>query len=176
MHLNQDKLDELKKIEVVLMDMDGCLTNGNIIYTSAGDEIKIFHTHDGYGITRARSLGIKFAIISGRGSPVNKMRVDRLGIEHLYEHVEDKRVPFEELKKLYNLPNEAFAFIGDDEFDIPLLQQVGFSSCPQSAIEIVKDHVDLVCNKNGGEGCVREIIDIILRAKGLIPPIVKLPS
>ncbi|MBK9403432.1 MAG: HAD hydrolase family protein [Ignavibacteria bacterium] len=159
---------DLKKIEFLLMDMDGCLTTGHIIYSSSGDNLKMFHTHDGFGITRGRELGLKFAVISGMSSLTNKMRVERLKIHHLYEDIDDKLIPFEELKSIYNLKNENFAYIGDDEFDIPLLKKVGFSCAPNSAIEEVKKHVDYVCKKNGGEGAVREIIDMILKAKGLI--------
>ncbi len=159
---------DLKKIEMLLMDMDGCLTTGHIIYSSSGDNMKMFHTHDGFGITRGRELGLKFAVISGMSSLTNKMRVERLKIHHLYEDIDDKLIPFEELKSKYNLKNGSFAYIGDDEFDIPLLKKVGFSCAPNSAIEEVKKHVDYVCKKNGGEGAVREIIDMILKAKGLI--------
>ncbi len=159
---------DLSKIEVILMDLDGCLTTGHIIYSTNGEDIKMFHTHDGFGLTRGKKLGMKFAVISGMHSPVNKRRIDRLKIDHLYENIEDKLIPFEELKKFYNLKNENFAYIGDDEFDIPLLKSVGFSCCPNSAMDEVKKNVDYVCKKNGGEGAVREMIDMILKAKGLI--------
>lgn len=159
---------DLKKIEFLLMDMDGCLTTGHIIYSSSGENLKMFHTHDGFGITRGRELGLKFAVISGMSSLTNKMRVEKLKIHHLYEDIDDKLIPFEELKSKYNLKNGNFAYIGDDEFDIPLLKKVGFSCAPKSAIEEVKKHVDYVCSKNGGEGAVREIIDMILKAKGVL--------
>lgn len=162
------KKKTLEKINVLLMDLDGCLTTGHIIYSSDGTDTKIFHTHDGFGITRGRELGLKFAVISGMTSATNKMRVERLKIHHLYESIEDKLIPFEELKKNYELKNENFAYIGDDEFDIPLLKKVGFSCAPKSAIDVVKKNVDYVCTKNGGEGAVREIIDMILKAKELI--------
>ena len=165
--MNKKKPD-LKKIEVVLMDMDGCLTTGHIIYSSNGEDTKMFHTHDGYGLTRGRELGLKFAVISGMNSAVNKRRVERLKIHHLYENIDDKLIPFEELKKKYKLKDENFAYIGDDEFDIPLLSKVGFSCCPNSGIDEVKKHVHYVCKKNGGEGAIREMIDKILKAKKLI--------
>lgn len=167
-NLKKKTKKDLKKIEVLLMDLDGCLTTGHVIYSSNGENTKIFHTHDGYGIVRGRELGLKYAVISGMSSKVNKMRVDKLKIHHLYEDINDKLIPFEELKKIYNLKSESFAYIGDDEFDIPLLKQVGFSCCPNSGIEEVKKHVDYVCKKNGGEGAVREVIDMILKAKDLI--------
>lgn len=159
---------DLTKIEMILMDLDGCLTTGHIIFVSDGEDIKMFHTHDGFGIVRGRQLGLKFAVITGRTSPVNKRRAETLQIDHIYESVDDKLIPFEELKKMYNLQNENFAYIGDDEFDIPLLMQVGFSCCPNSGIDTVKELVHYVCKKNGGEGAVREIIDMILKAKKLI--------
>lgn len=165
--MNKKKPD-LKKIEVILMDMDGCLTTGHIIYSSSGEDTKMFHTHDGYGLTRGRELGMKFAVISGMNSAVNKRRVERLKIHHLYENIDDKLIPFKELKKKYKLKDENFAYIGDDEFDIPLLKKVGFSCCPKSGINEVKKHVHYVCKKNGGEGAVREMIDKILKAKKLI--------
>jgi 3-deoxy-D-manno-octulosonate 8-phosphate phosphatase (KDO 8-P phosphatase) len=162
-----DKPD-LSKINFILMDLDGCLSTGHIIYTSSGEDIKMFHTHDGYGITRGKKLGLKFAVISGMNSKVNNFRVKKLNIDYIFENVEDKLRPLEELKKKYNLKNENFAFIGDDEFDIPLLKIVGFSSCPNNAIPKVKKYVDYICKNNGGEGAVREIIDKILIKKKLI--------
>ena len=163
-----NKKPDLSKIKMILMDMDGCLTNGQIIYSSSGEDIKVFHVHDGYGLTRGLQHGLKFAVISGKESAVNKRRMERLKIHHLYEGIDDKLVPFEELKKLYGFKNDEFAYIGDDEFDIPLLKKVGFSCCPNSAVDEVKKHVHYVCKKNGGEGAVREMIDKILKAKKLI--------
>ena len=166
--MNTKRKPDLTKIKIILMDLDGCLTTGHIIYSSSGEDIKMFHTHDGFGITRGRELGLKFAVISGMNSPVNKRRIDRLKIDHLYENISDKLIPFEELKQKYNLSSDNFAFIGDDEFDIPLLRQVGFSACPNNAIVEVKKNVDYVCKKNGGEGAVREIIDMFLKKQKLI--------
>ena len=85
---------DLAKIEVMLMDLDGCLTTGHIIYSSNGQDTKVFHTHDGYGIVRARELGLKFAIISGMSSKVNRMRNKKLKIHHMYENIDDKTIPF----------------------------------------------------------------------------------
>jgi 3-deoxy-D-manno-octulosonate 8-phosphate phosphatase (KDO 8-P phosphatase) len=162
------KKPDLSKIEFVLMDLDGCLSTGHIIYLSSGEEIKVFHTHDGYGIARGMELGLKFGVISGRSSKTNKLRFKKLKIKHFYEDVIDKRKPYEELKNKYKLKDENFAFIGDDEFDIPLLKEVGFSCCPQNSIGEVKKRVHYVCKKKGGDGAVREIIDIVLKEKGLI--------
>ena len=166
--MKNKKKPDLTKIQFILMDLDGCLTTGHIILSSSGEDIKMFHTHDGFGITRGKKSGLKFAVISGMSSKVNKLRVDRLKIDYLFENVDDKLIPFEELKEKYKLKNENFAYIGDDEFDLPLLKAVGFSSCPQNAMSGVKKHVDYICKKNGGEGAVREIIDLILKKNKLI--------
>ena len=162
------KNPDLTKIECLLMDMDGCLTNGQIIYTSSGEDIKVFHTHDGFGITRGKKFGLKFAVISGMSSEVNKRRVERLKIDDIYENIDDKLIPFRELQKKYNLTADNFAYIGDDDFDIPLLEEVGFSCCPANAMDEVKKHVNYVRKKNGGEGAIREVIDLFLKAKNLI--------
>lgn len=162
------KNPDLTKIECLLMDMDGCFTNGQIIYTSSGEDIKVFHTHDGFGITRGKKFGLKFAVISGMSSAVNKRRVEKLKIDDLYEDIDDKLIPFMELQKKYNLTADNFAYIGDDDFDIPLLEEVGFSCCPANAMDEVKKHVNYVCKKNGGEGAIREVIDLFLKAKNLI--------
>lgn len=164
---------DLTKIKMILMDLDGCLTTGHLIYFAGEDgnhvkDAKVFHTHDGFGIVRGIELGMKFAVISQRSSLVNKMRVDKLGIHHLFENIPDKLVAFEELKAQYGFTNEEFAYIGDDEFDIPLLKQVGFSAAPESAVPEVKKHVHYVCKLRGGYGAVREFIDEILRAQGKI--------
>ena len=159
---------DLSRIEFILMDLDGCLSTGHIIYSSSGDDIKVFHTHDGYGIARGTELGLKFAVISGRSSETNRLRFKKLKIHHLYEGIDDKIKPYEELKEMYGLKDENFAYIGDDEFDIPLLKEVGFACCPNSGIDEVKNHVHYVCKKDGGDGAVREMIDMVLREKGLL--------
>ena len=93
------KKPDLSKINFVLMDLDGCLSTGHIIYLSAGTDMKMFHTHDGFGITRGKALGLKFAVISGKSSKVNKLRTQRLGIDYLFEDIDDKTVTYVKLKK-----------------------------------------------------------------------------
>lgn len=166
--MKKNKKQDLSKIKFLLMDMDGCLSTGQIIFSSTGEDTKVFHTHDGFGITRGRKFGLKFAVISGMASKVNKIRCERLKIDYLFESIDDKRIPYKELKSKYKFKDENFAFIGDDEFDLPLLKEVGFSCCPYNAMTEVKKHVHYICKKNGGEGAVREIIDKILKAKKLI--------
>ena len=159
---------DFSKISFILMDMDGVLTDGSVLYTSNREQIKLFHAHDGFGITRGRKCGLKFGIISGMSTPVNNYRAERLKIEELYQDCGDKVEAYTEIMAKYELKPENFCFTGDDVFDIPLLREVAFSCAPANAMDEVKEEVHYVAKKEGGKGAVREIIDIILRKKGLI--------
>ena len=150
------------------MDVDGVLTDGRIIYDANGLEYKCFDVHDGYGIARARDHGIKLALLSGRISKVVNHRAKRLRITEVHQGAGDKVAVFREIKKKYRLKNEEFCFIGDDEFDLPLLEIVGFSAAPHNAIKRVRERVDYVTEMDGGRGAVRELLDMILRARKLI--------
>ena len=159
---------KLKHIRMIVLDVDGVLTDGLIIYGSDGTEYKHFHVHDGYGIFRARELGLRFAIISGRSSKVTTLRAKRLEIVDVHQGNNDKVSVFDKLKNKYKLQYKEVCFIGDDEFDLPLLRKVGLSVAPSDAIEAVRHDVDYVTKAAGGRGAVREVIDAILNAKKLI--------
>ena len=159
---------DFSKIQFVLMDLDGVLTDGTIYYTGNNEMIKAFNAHDGFGINRGRELGLKFAIISGMSAPANAFRAKRLHIEELFENCGDKTEAANEVKQKYNLTDENLCFIGDDVFDIPLLQQVAFSACPPEAVEEVRGEVHYITKVSAGRGCVREMIDFILRKQGKI--------
>jgi 3-deoxy-D-manno-octulosonate 8-phosphate phosphatase (KDO 8-P phosphatase) len=156
------------KISFVLMDMDGVLTDGSIIYTSAGEQVKIFHAHDGFGISRGHELGLTFGVISGKSTPINNFRVEKLKIAELYQDCIDKVAAYEEIKAKYKLKRENFCFMGDDVFDLPLLREVAFSCAPTNAIAEVREEVNYITKTEAGRGCVREVIDFILRKKGLL--------
>jgi 3-deoxy-D-manno-octulosonate 8-phosphate phosphatase (KDO 8-P phosphatase) len=151
-----------------MLDVDGVLTDGSIIYDGDGLEYKRFHVHDGYAIFRGREKGLKFAIISGRTSKVTAFRAERLNISDVYQGSEDKVSAFRKIIKKYDIKPEEVCFMGDDEFDLPLLRMVGLSAAPSDAIEKVKREVDYISSKRGGRGAVREIIDMILVAKKLL--------
>ncbi|MBI4811813.1 MAG: HAD-IIIA family hydrolase [Ignavibacteriales bacterium] len=153
---------------MVVMDVDGVLTDGSIIYSSDGLEFKRFHVHDGYGIFRAREKGLHFSIISGRTSKVTTIRAKRLDIADVYQGDADKVSIFQKIKMKYKLDFDEVCFIGDDEFDLPLLRKVGFSAAPADAVKRVRDEVDYVTKAEGGRGAVREVIDLILKAKKLL--------
>ncbi|TAK67281.1 MAG: HAD-IIIA family hydrolase [Bacteroidetes bacterium] len=159
---------KLKNIRMVIMDVDGVLTDGRIIIDAHGIEYKSFDVHDGYGIARAREKGILFAIISGRESKTVDHRAKRLKIVDVHQNRIDKVAAYVEIKEKYHLEDSEVCFIGDDEFDIPLLETVGVSVAPANAMSAVKHRVQLVTSKEGGRGAVRELLDRILKAKSLL--------
>jgi 3-deoxy-D-manno-octulosonate 8-phosphate phosphatase (KDO 8-P phosphatase) len=165
MKIRKNAVEKAKKVKMILLDVDGVLTDGSIIYSSNCGEIKIFNAQDGYGIVRAIELGLKVGIITGRESSIIKKRADELGITDLIQNVIDKVKPFENLMAKYNLKPDEFCYIGDDILDIPLLRIVGFSAAPANARTEVKRIVDYVTSSSGGNGAVREVIDFILKAQ-----------
>ncbi|HLF67117.1 MAG TPA: HAD-IIIA family hydrolase [Gammaproteobacteria bacterium] len=162
-----DNID-FSKISFVLMDCDGVLTDGSLLYFPSGEVIKVFHAHDGYGVERGRQHGLKFAIITGKTAAVNKLRAQRLKIEELYEGSIDKVSAAEEIKAKYGLTDDNLCFIGDDAFDLPLLRKVAFSCAPPEAVEEVRNEVDYITKTRAGRGCVREVIDLILKKQNKI--------
>ena len=153
---------------MIILDVDGVLTDGKIIFSSDGKEYRNFHAHDGFGIARAKSLGMKFAVISGKTSKATEYRMARLGIKELYQNHMDKVAIYRKLKAKYKLKDNEICYVGDDEFDLPLLRIVGFSAAPNDAIARVRNEVDYVATKEGGSGAVREVIDMVLRTKRLL--------
>lgn len=161
----QALLQKLRQIKAIFLDVDGVLTDGTIIYGSDGVEMKIFDSQDGFGISNAMNNGIRVGIITGRQSDLVKRRAAELGIIDLYQGSIDKITPFEEIKKIYSLDSSEIAYVGDDILDLPLLQKVGFSAAPANAVREVRTKVDYVSKARGGQGAVREIIDLVLKAQ-----------
>jgi 3-deoxy-D-manno-octulosonate 8-phosphate phosphatase (KDO 8-P phosphatase) len=153
---------------MIILDVDGVLTDRKIIFSSDGKEYRNFDAHDGYGIARAKSLGIRFAVISGKASKATAFRMARLGIRDLYQNRMDKVAVYRRLKKRYRLKESEICYMGDDEFDLPLLRIAGLSAAPRDAVEAVCREVDYVASKNGGSGAVREVVDMILHGKKLL--------
>ena len=158
-------LEKAGKIRMLLLDVDGVMTNGQVLLTPDGEELKHFSIHDGFGIVCAMKAGIRIGIISGRSSPSLKRRCDELNIEDLYMDTMDKLPVLNRIMEKYGLSYEQIAYIGDDVPDLPVLQRVGLSVAPQNAHHHVKTRVDLLLTKSGGEGAVRELTDILLVAQ-----------
>lgn len=150
------------KIKILVMDVDGTLTDGKIYIGSDGEMLKAFNVKDGLGISKLRTNNIIPAIITGRESEILKRRSEELKIEELYQGEENKIGKLKELVERYKCSLSEVAYIGDDENDLQCMKVCGLSGCPADAVESVKEAVDVVCNKDGGQGAVREFIEYIL--------------
>ena len=149
-------------IKLIVLDVDGCLTNGNIIYSSNDTETKQFNVKDGLGISSWIKIGNHVAIITGRKSSIVKRRADELGIKHLYQNIKNKNEVLKELVDSLGLKLDEVAAIGDDLNDYYMLKSVGKSFTPNDGVKEIKESVDTVLTSNGGDGAVREMIDILV--------------
>lgn len=156
----------LQKIKLLLLDVDGVLTDGKIIYDSDGREIKNFDVQDGFGIVFFQKAGYKTAIITARASKVVEIRAKDLGVHKLYQNAFPKMFAYQNLLEEFQLKDQEVCFIGDDLVDLPVLKRVGFSVGVPNAVKEVKKTVHYVTNKPGGAGAVREVIEMILKNNG----------
>ncbi|MEE9596592.1 MAG: 3-deoxy-manno-octulosonate-8-phosphatase KdsC [Acidiferrobacterales bacterium] len=164
---SQDSLHEIAmNIRLVLLDVDGVLTDGRLLIGEDGTESKAFNIRDGHGIKMLQQTGIEVGIITGRTSGSVKHRAADLKVKHLYQGREDKLSVLKELlAKLALQPTQA-AFVGDDVVDLPAMLQVGLAVAVNDAHELVKEHAHWVTPSAGGHGAVREVCEMIMRAQG----------
>ncbi len=154
------------RVRLFLLDVDGVLTDGGIVYDDAGTESKRFHVRDGHGIVMLRRAGIETGIITGRTSKAVDVRARELGVAHVRQGAFDKVAAWNEILAATGCRPEESAYVGDDIVDLPLLRRAGFSAAVADAEEAVLSAVDFVSGRPGGSGAVREIIDFILRSRG----------
>ncbi len=152
-------------VELLVLDVDGVLTDGRIVYTTDGQQILSFHVHDGLGIKLLADCGVKIAIISARKSSALEKRASELKIDFLYQGVSDKVACLRGLLELLQIPPEKVAAIGDDLVDLPVLKFVGLPVIVKDAAPGMSDHVDYITERSGGTGAVREVCELILKAK-----------
>jgi 3-deoxy-D-manno-octulosonate 8-phosphate phosphatase (KDO 8-P phosphatase) len=157
--------EKIKRIKLLIVDVDGVLTDGKSYIMPDGREMKIFCVKDGSGIVMGHRAGIKTAIISGRSSPVVNSWAKTQGIKYVFQKVFHKIDVFEKLKKKYELKAEEIAFIGDDMIDIPLLKKVGLSITVADGAKDLRDEVDFITSAGGGQGAVREVMELILKTQ-----------
>jgi 3-deoxy-D-manno-octulosonate 8-phosphate phosphatase (KDO 8-P phosphatase) len=169
----RDIKERTKKIKLLLMDVDGVLTPGHMIIADSGREIKVFDVHDGFGIMLWQKAGLKSAIVTAGRSPAVLRRAACLNIDRVYQGVKNKAATYEKIKKSFNLDDEHICFIGDDLIDIPVLKRAGFSCSVANGHQDIKRYVHYQCKLYGGKGAVREVIDMILKIKGLWPGVTK---
>jgi 3-deoxy-D-manno-octulosonate 8-phosphate phosphatase (KDO 8-P phosphatase) len=163
---NSHFIKRAKKIKLLLLDVDGVLTDGKLHLGENGQETKTFDVHDGHGITLLHQVGIQVGIISGRSSKAVETRARQLFIQEVHQGVADKIKVYEEILRRHLLKDEDVAYMGDDLLDLPLLRRVGLSVGVANAHEAVKKNVDWVTKKEGGAGAVREVVDHLLKSQG----------
>ena len=153
-------------IKLVLLDVDGTLTDGGIYRGNNGEELKRFNVKDGYAIVNAQKLGIEFGIITGRKSELVEIRSNELKIKYLYQGISEKTVILKEIMQKTGLKKEEIAYMGDDLNDILIMKQSGLTGAPKDAADEVIQIAEFVSEKNGGSGAVREFVEYILKKDG----------
>jgi 3-deoxy-D-manno-octulosonate 8-phosphate phosphatase (KDO 8-P phosphatase) len=162
----EEKLHEkMKKIRLLILDVDGVMTDGKIIIDDSGNEVKHFNVRDGHGIKMIMRHGIDVVLLTGRRSKVVEHRAKDLGITEVHQGVHDKLSIFEAILRSRSLRYENIAFVGDDIVDVPVLKRAGFSVAVADAAEHVKKCVDYITHNSGGAGAVREVCEMILEAQ-----------
>lgn len=157
--------DRLAVIKLVAFDVDGVLTNGDIIYTESGEEIKIFNAKDGQGISLLNKQGFITAIITARQTPIVDKRAGDLDVPEVHQGAKNKFEVIKLLMNKYNLDLSEIAYVGDDLPDICVLERVGLAFCPSDAVDEVKRICHFVSSKEGGKGAMREIADLLMSVK-----------
>jgi len=152
------------KIKLLILDVDGVLTDGSIILDNKNNEFKMFHVRDGHGIKMLIQSGIQVALITGRDSHVVLRRAQELGIKEIFQKCHDKTTAYRQLAKKYALHDSEIAYIGDDIVDIPVLRICGLPVT--IADDEVKSFTIMVTKKEGGKGAVRQVCDLLLKAQG----------
>jgi 3-deoxy-D-manno-octulosonate 8-phosphate phosphatase (KDO 8-P phosphatase) len=165
--VKRDVVARARKIRLLVMDVDGVLTDGRMVLSDKGDELKMFHTHDGIGLALAHRAGLQTALVTGETSPIAKARGDKLGVGTVVLGARRKGEVVETLLAEHGLPAEALAYVGDDLLDLPALQRAGLAIAVADAVADVKAAAHLVTTRPGGHGAVRECVELLLRAQGV---------
>jgi 3-deoxy-D-manno-octulosonate 8-phosphate phosphatase (KDO 8-P phosphatase) len=159
-------LARASRIKVLLLDVDGILTDGSIIYTAENVEIKSFHIQDGLGLRLLQKAGIDTGLITARRSEMVRRRAEELSLTHVYQGVENKLEVYQQLLTSQGLLPEETAYMGDDWLDLPLLTRVGLAATVADAVPEVKQAAHYIARRPGGRGAVREVCDLLLEAQG----------
>ncbi|MBI5144389.1 MAG: HAD-IIIA family hydrolase [Candidatus Omnitrophica bacterium] len=163
-------VERLKRIKLLIVDIDGVMTDGRIIYSIYGDELKFFDVQDGFGITLLNRVGIKTVIITAKKSRIVKMRAKDLKVAKAYQGYSDKIIPFNKILKKFKVKPDEICFIGDDLIDLPLLKRVGLAVAVPNAVDEIKSSTHYITSKTGGRGAVREICDLLLKSQNKWDP------
>lgn len=162
----QDVYERARAVRLAIFDVDGVLTDGHLHYTGGGEAVKVFDVRDGLGMKMLQESGVELAIITSRKSRAVARRAADLGIEHIFQGVEEKLATFEALSTRLALQPDQCAFMGDDWVDLPVLTRCGLAISVPEAPAVVKSRVHYVTTAGGGEGAVREACELIMQAQG----------
>ena len=162
----KDAREKLRRIQMLIFDVDGVLTNGSLVYGSDDTEYKQFSVLDGLGFNLARRAGFKTALITARKSPIVERRAQELKLDAYFQGNENKAPAFEHLLDQFDMSAENIAFMGDDLLDLALVRRAGFTAAPANARPEVMDAVDYVTYARGGDGAARELVEFILITLG----------
>jgi 3-deoxy-D-manno-octulosonate 8-phosphate phosphatase (KDO 8-P phosphatase) len=164
----QDILERAKQIRLVIFDVDGVLTDGSLYLGDDGQEYKAFNSRDGHGMKMLQHTGVTLAIITGRTSEVVRIRMQSLGIAHVYQGRHDKVPAYEELRETLTLRDERVAYVGDDVVDLPIMRRVGLSVAVADAHRLVRRYAHWQTQAPGGKGAGREVCELIMEAQGTL--------
>lgn len=159
-------LQPARAVQLLLLDVDGVLTDGSITYLSGGGEAKSFNTQDGLGIKLLQDSGVAVGIITARSSEAVARRAQDLKLAHVVQGEQDKLTAYEAILKSTGLRPPQTAYMGDDLMDLPLLNRAGFAAAPANAVAEIRQRVHYIAERSGGRGAVREVCDLILEAQG----------
>ncbi|MFL6373626.1 MAG: KdsC family phosphatase [Pyrinomonadaceae bacterium] len=159
-----DISERAKRIKLLILDVDGVLTDGRLYYGASGEELKVFDVRDGYGLKRWHDSGGRTAIISGRNSPIVERRASELRIRFVYQGRDDKSAAFAELLGQAEVAADECCFVGDDTLDVPLMRLVGLAVAVADAHDDAKAAAHHVTKAGGGRGAVREVADLLIDA------------
>jgi len=153
----------IKKIKLVISDVDGVLTDGGMYYSTNGESLKKFNTRDGMAVELLHTYGIKVVFLTRENSNIVKSRAKKLKIDGVYVGIKSKELILEKICKKFTVKKDEIIYIGDDINDLKIICLVGFSACPKNAMDVIKHNVDYICKSNGGDGVLREIAELFLK-------------
>ncbi len=169
----QEIFNKAKNIKLLILDVDGVLTDGRLFFDDNGNEYKCFHARDGHGIKLLRQTGVEVAIISGRKSNSVALRMKSLGVDIVYQGHENKIAAFNEIMQNLAIEPSQIAYVGDDLLDLPVMTRVGLPIAVNDANLSVKKYADWCTDTQGGLGAVREVCDLIMQAQGTFEAVLK---
>lgn len=169
-------IDRAKGVKLLLLDVDGVLTDGTLLYSSTGEEYKAFNTQDGFGITLLHQMGVACGVITARRSEMVQRRAEELKMQHIYQGIRKKNEAFRSILKNTGLKPVEIAYMGDDWLDLVLLQQVGLAIAPANGAVEVKERAHYVTPRSGGHGAVRDACNLLLAAKGEVQKLLQMYS